>query len=88
MIKKVLFCLLSLVTLILATFIPMVIAGNGGFSLENRFYISLLLIWILLVIAINGIAIFLSDEGFGKVSFIVYLAFGGAALVASLKVPS
>ena len=81
--KKVLFCLLSLPTLILAFFIPMV-AVSGGFSIESYFVIALILIWLALLFVINGFAIFLSDEGFGKTSFIIYASLGGAALVDSL----
>ena len=81
--KKVLFCLLSLPTLILAFFIPMV-AVSGGFSIESYFVITLILIWLALLFVINGFAIFLSDEGFGKTSFIIYVSLGGAALVDSL----
>jgi len=81
--KKVLFCLLSLPTLILAFFIPMIIV-TGGFGIESHFVITLILIWLALLLVINGFAIFLSDTGFGKTSFIIYAALGGAALVDSL----
>ncbi|MCR5091304.1 MAG: hypothetical protein K6B51_01210 [Bacilli bacterium] len=81
--KKVLFCLLSLPTLILALLVPMLISSSG-FGVENHLVMILILIWFPLLFIINGFAIFVSDFGFGKTSFIVYLSFGGLALVDSL----
>ncbi len=81
--KKVLFCLLSLPTLLLALLVPMLIS-SGGFSIDNHLVMILIVIWLPLLFIINGFAIFVSDFGFGKTSFIVYLSFGVLALVDSL----
>ena len=83
MIKKIVFVILSVVLFVLALFVPLVIAGNG-FELDDHFFMILILLWLLFLMVVNGFALFLSDEGFGKITFFVYIGFGGALLIDSL----